>query len=344
MIANDGNLLEHTVPMNGVYNPYPSSSIPAINWKGQLPSQTIAERYDIIVDFSANGIQPGDKLYFVNIMEHQDGKGTKSKVPIADILSEKYHPVLLNGVWVNGDPGVGKFMELRVHDMTGVPADQSMNPADYEPGKLVMLPTRLNRATATVNGLSLANARHHTMEFVRGNAQGGHGQPWMIKVDGDAPNLMDPHRVQTIQHGDLEVWVISGGGGWTHPVHIHFEEGMILTRMGKFPPDWERFGKKDMYRIGPENDSGGIIEIAYRARDFLGDYVMHCHNTMHEDHAMLMRWDARKNVAELIDTPMPNWGGVGFEPSFAFAGSPLSNTKADIGDGTGPQKGVPVAP
>ena len=333
MIANDGNILQHAVAFDGRDQRIGN----AADWKGQLPSQTIAERYDIIVDFSKYGIVPGDKLYFVNILEHQDGKGTKSKVPIADILSERYHPVVQNGHWINGDPGVGKFMELRVQAYAGT--DLSLNPVDYEPGKLTMLPIRLDRATATVNGLPLANATHHTMEFVRSQAEGGHGTPWAIKVDGGADDRMDPHRISSITHGDLEVWTIKGGGGWTHPVHIHFEEGMILTRMGKYPPDWELYGKKDMYRIGPENDSGGIIEIAYRARDFLGDYVMHCHNTMHEDHAMLLRWDARNKGAALVDTPMPTYGGVGFEPSFAL---PLADGAAGGGDGIGPKKGVPT--
>jgi len=26
-------------------------------------------------------------------------------------------------------------------------------------------------------------------------------------------------------------------------------------------------------------------------RDFLGRYVMHCHNVVHEDHAMMIRFD-----------------------------------------------------
>jgi hypothetical protein len=25
--------------------------------------------------------------------------------------------------------------------------------------------------------------------------------------------------------------------------------------------------------------------------DFLGKYIMHCHNVVHEDHAMMIRWD-----------------------------------------------------
>jgi hypothetical protein len=91
-----------------------------------------------------------------------------------------------------------------------------------------------------------------------------------------------------------------------------------------------------MYRVGPENDSDLVIEFVYRARDFLGDYVMHCHNTTHEDHAMLMRWDARAKNAALAPTPMPTFDGVFFDPSFALP-------DADIGDGIGPQiAGVPV--
>ncbi|MNW19456.1 Multicopper oxidase [compost metagenome] len=26
-------------------------------------------------------------------------------------------------------------------------------------------------------------------------------------------------------------------------------------------------------------------------RDFTGKYVMHCHNVIHEDHGMMLRWD-----------------------------------------------------
>jgi FtsP/CotA-like multicopper oxidase with cupredoxin domain len=349
MIANDGNILEHAVAFDGrdqgIGNP--------IDWKGQLPSQTIAERYDIIVDFSKFPV--GAKLYFVNIMEHQDGKGTKSKVPIADILSERYHPVVQNGRWINGDPGVGKFMELRVKTMVGVPLDQSMDPALYEPGGLQMLPLPIVRGArtinTTVNGVPVATATHHTFDYVHSQGNGGHGAPWMIKVDGGTPNLMNPHRVQAIEKGELQVWAIKGTGGWTHPVHIHFEEGILLSRGGKAPPAWELWGKKDMYRIGPENDSTGFIEFAYRSRDFLGEYVQHCHNTMHEDHSMLLRWDSSKNGTILLDTPMPTFDGVSFEPSFALTDpatvnvlvdgvlvpTTTSNSKAITGDGIGPK-------
>ena len=43
---------------------------------------------------------------------------------------------------------------------------------------------------------------------------------------------MHPHRVAaTPTLGKVEVWTLKSGGGWSHPVHIHFEEGVILKRL-----------------------------------------------------------------------------------------------------------------
>jgi FtsP/CotA-like multicopper oxidase with cupredoxin domain len=327
MIANDGNILEHAVPFDGSMDLDGDGDL--LDHKGQLPSQSIAERYDIIVDFSP--FAPDTKLYLVNVLEHEDGRGSKRKVPLQEILSGQYQAIVKpdTGQWIDGDPGVGKIMELRVHAYEG--QDLSMDPAEYVAGEKQMIPLALDRAAGTVNGVPLSSARHHTFEFVHGQGNGGHGTPWFIKVDGGDRNLADPQRVSAIEHGDLEVYTIKTGRGWTHPVHIHFEEGIILTRGGKTPPEWEMWARKDMYRIGAEEDSTGEVEVAFRSRDFLGHYVQHCHNTMHEDHAMLLRWDNRIKGSRLIDTPMPTWEGVYYEPSFAL---PL----ADIGDGIGPEK------
>jgi hypothetical protein len=92
--------------------------------------------------------------------------------------------------------------------------------------------------------------------------------------------------------GTLEVWKIkNGGNGWSHPVHVHFEEGVILSRDGKAPPEWEKWARKDVYRIGPDKDSSEEVEMAIRFREFAGTYMEHCHNTQHEDSSMLLRWD-----------------------------------------------------
>ncbi|MEQ1882452.1 MAG: multicopper oxidase domain-containing protein [Burkholderiales bacterium] len=104
--------------------------------------------------------------------------------------------------------------------------------------------------------------------------------------------LFDVHRVSAqIPKGSAEIWNLhNGGGGWLHPVHIHFEEGRILRKWveGKEVPvpDHER-GRKDVYVLGP-NDS---VRLVMRFRDFPGKFPTHCHNVYHEDHAMMFRWD-----------------------------------------------------
>jgi hypothetical protein len=113
----------------------------------------------------------------------------------------------------------------------------------------------------------------------------------------------------------VEIWHLSNpSGGWSHPAHIHFEEGQIIARNGVTPPPWERFGRKDMYRLGPEINSSGSLDLAIRVRDFTGTYVEHCHNTQHEDHAMLLRWDIENaDHAKWVRTPYPNWGGANYD-------------------------------
>jgi FtsP/CotA-like multicopper oxidase with cupredoxin domain len=33
------------------------------------------------------------------------------------------------------------------------------------------------------------------------------------------------------------------------------------------------------------------VQVFLRFRDFPGKYIMHCHNTIHEDHSMMGRFD-----------------------------------------------------
>jgi FtsP/CotA-like multicopper oxidase with cupredoxin domain len=103
-------------------------------------------------------------------------------------------------------------------------------------------------------------------------------------VNGQLFDVLKP--AATPRRGAEEVWVLRGKGGWWHPVHIHFEEGRILSRNGVAPPPHER-GRKDVYVIGP----GEELRLFIRFRDYTGKYMMHCHNTIHEDHAMMVRFD-----------------------------------------------------
>ncbi len=301
MIANDGNIMQHAIHFPG----------------GILPTQAIAERYDIIIDFSQ--FSPGDKLYLVNLLEHRDGKGPNEVIPLADVLSGDYQPVIDDGRWDDGDPGVGKFMEFRVQGYVG--ADKSMNPARYVPGKKKMIPR------PKITQADLENAIHRTFEF--GRSSGTDEKPWTIKTDGGQGFGMDPRRISAAPNlgtltekglGQVEIWHIeNNSGGWSHPVHIHFEEGRILKRGGKAPPPWEKWARKDVYRVGPMEDSTESVEVAIRFREFAGTYMEHCHNTQHEDHAMLLRYDIEKpGQFKLMPTPIPTWDGVGYVDSVAL--------------------------
>ncbi|KKX63473.1 multicopper oxidase domain-containing protein [Pseudomonas putida] len=336
MIANDGNIMEHSVPFDG------SMDLDADgdkqNHNAILPTLGIAERFDIIVNFAKNGIKPGDKLFFVNLQVHDDGKGPEEPVSLADVLSDKYRAILKQTSkgpkWDEGDPAVGKVLQLNVKAYTG--QDLAMDPAAYEPAKpgkaegLVMIPLKLHRDNAADMAL-LAKARHRTFTF--GRSDGTDEAPWTVKTDGGFGFHMDPRRLNAATQlasgptdagatgfGTLEVWNIKlGGEGWSHPVHVHFEEGIILNRGGKAPPEWEKWARKDVYRIGPEKDGLDNVEIAISFREFAGTYMEHCHNTQHEDNSMLLRWDVEKpGQFQLMPTPLPSWDGVRYVNSAAL--------------------------
>jgi FtsP/CotA-like multicopper oxidase with cupredoxin domain len=42
-------------------------------------------------------------------------------------------------------------------------------------------------------------------------------------------------------------------------------------------------------------DGMSSIRVFLRFRDYVGKYVMHCHNLIHEDHAMMLRWDIKED-------------------------------------------------
>jgi FtsP/CotA-like multicopper oxidase with cupredoxin domain len=331
MIANDGNIMEHAVAFDGRDL---DGDGDLLEHKGQLPTQSIAERYDIVVDFAKHGIQPGDRLYFVNVLEHTNGKVAGVKIPLEEVLSDQYKPQAVDddndGVldrWVNGDPAIGRFLEFRVQAYSG--QDLSMNPSDFEPGKKKMIPLTVARDDP-VDQAKLAQARHRTFTFVR--SSGTDESPWTVKTDGGAGFKADPRRVSAAPQlatgptkggfsgdGTLEVWSLVNGGGWSHPVHVHFEEGVILRKDGQAPPEWEKWARKDMFRIGPEDEGASVIDVAVRFREFAGTYVEHCHNTQHEDHAMLLRWDLEHpGQVKLMPTPLPTWDGVEYVDSVAL--------------------------
>ncbi|MBM7062292.1 multicopper oxidase domain-containing protein [Pseudomonas sp. UL073] len=114
----------------------------------------------------------------------------------------------------------------------------------------------------------------------------------MWTINDQLVDVTQPRAI--IPQGSGEIWeLVNPGGGWQHPIHIHFEEGQILEkRLGNkvvpIPPRQQ--GRKDVYLL----EENTTLRLFMRFRDFDGKYVMHCHNMIHEDHAMMLRWDIQK--------------------------------------------------
>jgi spore coat protein A, manganese oxidase len=95
--------------------------------------------------------------------------------------------------------------------------------------------------------------------------------------------------------GDVEVWEFqNNSGGWFHPIHTHLIDFKILDRNGKAPRPHER-GPKDVVYQG-ENEVvrviarfGGALGVDGAGQPIrrTGRYMIHCHNTSHEDHDMM---------------------------------------------------------
>ena len=98
-----------------------------------------------------------------------------------------------------------------------------------------------------------------------------------------------------------------GGGGWDHPIHLHFEEGVTINRGTDAIPATERLVRKDVWRLRSTGQRTVTFQIQFG--EYGGSYVNHCHNTVHEDFALLMRIQLLTGVAgspQTAVTPTPN--------------------------------------
>jgi FtsP/CotA-like multicopper oxidase with cupredoxin domain len=172
--------------------------------------------------------------------------------------------------------GAGNFvMQIRVKGATSV-GDASADPASM---RFYALPDKTEAPRVT-----------RTLQFQRGNGQ------WQINgrlMDADCGTVRF-----RVQQNSVENWILqNNSGGWMHPIHIHVEEFQILSRNGVAPGPSE-VARKDVSPLH-HNET---VRLFFRFRDWLGRYPLHCHNVVHEDHAMMLRWE----IEQIGDTnPVP---------------------------------------
>ncbi len=248
-----------------------------------------AERFDILVDFGKlkSGLVGNQRLFLVNLMEQTDGRGpTYKDMRIAGSLMR--FDVDTDPAATQADQSIDYFLRRNRTTgtvTTGVTGVRSWVNRDYT---LCTLPPR-----PTENQLRQAGVKTNSFRFDRTNGN------WSIngRLFNDAPFNGDTS-MQPPRNGEQQIWSFKVNGNWTHPIHVHFEEGQVLSYNGapiasiesRGPFDDKGrllSGRRDVYCLGPNDE----MRVLLRFRDFNGRYPMHCHNVVHEDHAMMMSFD-----------------------------------------------------
>jgi len=288
-ICNDGNF---------VVNPIPLTS---------LTQQGTAERYDIVVDFSSFPI--GSSIKLVNtVTMRDDGRGPKDELTLAQALAGN-----------SNDPCIGAIMEFKVSStvqsvdqpgltLTSTMPDPSVVPAVLTQQIPIVAPvrTRLVEWGRSGNG----DSRNPQTGQCTPDCPETATFPWTVKVNGQEAHSMNANRISLLvpKPGEIEHWTyVNGGGGWDHPIHLHFEEGITMNRGNDPIPPTELNVRKDVWRLGSTGQRKVTFQVQFG--EYGGSYVNHCHNTVHEDFALLMRIQLLTGVAgspQAAVTPTPN--------------------------------------
>jgi FtsP/CotA-like multicopper oxidase with cupredoxin domain len=305
-IGNDGNLVVNPIALT------------------ELDEQGSAERYDIVIDFSRFRI--GDRLHLVNRLKQTSGNKPDGAVSLSQALRGD-----------ESDPVLGAMLQFRVVgsvasvDVPGVThyaatPDRSQVPATLTDQIPIVTPvrTRVVEFGRKGNGDS---RDPRTGECDPDCSEVVFNFPWTITVNGQSSHSMNANRVSMVypKAGEVEHWTyINQGGGWDHPIHLHFEEGITMNRGGASFPATENLVRKDVWRLRP----GGQVQFQVQFGEYGGSYVSHCHNTVHEDFALLMRIQLLTGVAGspqtgITATPHPTPEGVKFTtPEILSEGDP----------------------
>src|SRR4029450_5156506 len=78
--------------------------------------------------------------------------------------------------------------------------------------------------------------------------------PWTIKIKGETAHSFNANKISLLipKPGEIEHWTyINGGGGWDHPIHLHFEEGVTMDRGSDTIPSTEKLVRQDVWRLRP---------------------------------------------------------------------------------------------
>ncbi len=222
----------------------------------------VAERVDVIIDFRPFA---GRTIYLENRLRQINGMGP---VPPQGFLPGQQECLDASGNVLTDIVRGGQGNLLLKFQVSSTPVsdgsvDPATNPTFYQLPSTNVTP-RVTR----------------TFKFDRLNGQ------WSINGQ-----FMDcTHFRFLVQQNSVENWILfNATGDWTHPIHIHLEEHQILSRNRSPPTLPVERSRKDVTQLHPNER----VLLFFRFRDWLGKYPIHCHNVVHEDHAMMGLWNVQ---------------------------------------------------
>ncbi len=231
----------------------------------------VAERVDIIIDFSNFA---GQTIYLENRLNQINGMGP---VPPSGFTSGQFECTGPDS-HIQSDilpAGKGNLL-LQFQVSSKSVKDGSVNPATNPTFYSLPDTTATPRIT-------------RTFKFDRLNGQ------WSI----NGQFMTCDHFRFLVQQNSVENWILfNATGDWTHPVHIHLEEHQILSR-NRVAPSLVEKSRKDVTQLHPNER----VLLFFRFRDWLGKYPIHCHNVVHEDHAMMGIWNVVASGADTVLVP-----------------------------------------
>ena len=230
-----------------------------------------AERVEVIVDFRPFA---GKTIYLENRLNQLNGQGPVDNFGPGS-TSQECSANLGMTVPQILPAGMGNLL-LQFRVSGHAVADNSVDPATN--------PTFYQLPSTNVDPRIV-----RTFKFDRLNGQ------WSINGQ-----FMDCNQFRfAVQQNSAEQWLLMNlSGDWTHPIHIHLEEHQILSRNRVAPTLPADKGRKDVTQLHPNER----VQLFFRFRDWLGKYPIHCHNVVHEDHAMMALWHV---VAQGDDVRVP---------------------------------------
>ncbi|CAD0092306.1 unnamed protein product, partial [Aureobasidium vineae] len=278
------SLFGDIIHING--QPWPYFKAEPRKYRFRLLDTSVSRSFQLYIEADK---QPGARLPFYVVGSDAGLLGAPAQITQLDISMAERYEIVIDFAGFQGQ-------NITLRNMRKVAADEDYAATDkvmrFVVGQTVSsdvgngpLPTKLRDVPYPPSKTGV----DRTFEFARSNGE------W--QVNGVTWADVNDRVLATPKRGDVEVWELhNGGGGWSHPIHIHLIDFQVISRtdgerQGVMP--WEKTALKDVVWLN-KNER---VRVIARFAPWDGLYMFHCHNLIHEDHDMMVAF----NVTKLAD-------------------------------------------